>query len=134
MQKAEKLKVTRKGAFFLVQLQYSILILLRRLFMCQIDSAAFTDEDRQQKPEAAHYHLGDMANVYRHRSLVLQQNVGKKTTPPQGCVLYGTERCDWAVYTDNGRFLMISANHGGPADEHDQPVTENKIPYIYKYI
>lgn len=32
---------------------------------------------------------GDMVNVFRHGSLVMQ-NVGEKTTPTQGCILYGT--------------------------------------------
>lgn len=52
-------------------------------------SAATTDEERQQMPEVAQYHLGDFVNVFRHGSLVMQ-NVGEKTTPTQGCVLYGT--------------------------------------------
>lgn len=30
-----------------------------------------------------------MVNVFRHGSLVMQ-NVGEKTTPTQGCILYGT--------------------------------------------
>lgn len=53
------------------------------------NSAATTDEERQQMPEVAQYHLGDMVNVFRHGSLVMQ-NVGERTTPTQGCVLYGT--------------------------------------------
>lgn len=40
-------------------------------------------------PEVAQFHLGDMVNVFRHGSLVMQ-NVGEKSTPTQGCVLYGT--------------------------------------------
>lgn len=52
-------------------------------------SAATTDEERQQMPEVAQFHLGDMVNVFRHGSLVMQ-NVGEKSTPTQGCVLYGT--------------------------------------------
>lgn len=52
-------------------------------------SAATTDEERQQMPEVAQYHLGDMVNVFRHGSLVMQ-NVGERTTPTQGCILYGT--------------------------------------------
>lgn len=52
-------------------------------------SAATTDEERQQMPEVAQFHLGDMVNVFRHGSLVMQ-NVGERTTPTQGCVLYGT--------------------------------------------
>ncbi|XP_031628469.1 DNA damage-binding protein 1 isoform X2 [Contarinia nasturtii] len=59
------------------------------LIVCQKDSAATTDEERQQMPEVAHYHLGDMVNVFRHGSLVMQ-NVGEKTTPTLGCILYGT--------------------------------------------
>ena len=40
-------------------------------------------------PEVAQFHLGDMVNVFRHGSLAMQ-NVGERTTPTQGCVLYGT--------------------------------------------
>lgn len=40
-------------------------------------------------PEVAQYHLGDMVNVFRHGSLVMQ-NVGERTTPNLGCILYGT--------------------------------------------
>lgn len=39
--------------------------------------------------EVAQFHLGDMVNVFRHGSLVMQ-NVGERSTPTQGCVLYGT--------------------------------------------
>jgi DNA damage-binding protein 1 len=52
-------------------------------------SAATTDEERQQMPEVAQFHLGDMINVFRHGSLAMQ-NVGERTTPTQGCILYGT--------------------------------------------
>lgn len=52
-------------------------------------SAATTDEERQQMPEVAQFHLGDMINVFRHGTLAMQ-NVGERTTPTQGCVLYGT--------------------------------------------
>lgn len=37
----------------------------------------------------ARFHLGDIVNVFRHGSLVMQ-NVGERSTPNQGCVLYGT--------------------------------------------
>lgn len=40
-------------------------------------------------PEVAQFHLGDMVNVFRHGSLVMQ-NIGERTTPTQGCILYGT--------------------------------------------
>jgi len=35
------------------------------------------------------FHLGDMVNVFRHGSLVMQ-HVGETSTPTQGCVLFGT--------------------------------------------
>lgn len=44
---------------------------------------------RSELPEVARFHLGDYVNVFRHDSLVMQ-NVGERTTPNQGCVLYGT--------------------------------------------
>jgi DNA damage-binding protein 1 len=53
------------------------------LFVGQKDSAATTDEERQQMPEVAQFHLGDMVNVFRHGSLVMQ-NIGERTTPTQG--------------------------------------------------
>lgn len=40
-------------------------------------------------PEVARFHLGDVVNVFRHGSLVMQ-NIGERSTPNQGCVLYGT--------------------------------------------
>ncbi|KAH8374751.1 hypothetical protein KR200_005352 [Drosophila serrata] len=64
------------------------------LFVCQKDSAATTDEERQLLPELARFHLGDTVNVFRHGSLVMQ-NVGERTTPISGCVLYGT--CNGAI-------------------------------------
>lgn len=59
------------------------------LFVCVKDSAVTNDEERQQMPEVAQIHLGDMVNVFRHGSLVMQ-NIGERTTPTQGCVLFGT--------------------------------------------
>lgn len=59
------------------------------LFVCQKDSAATTDEERQQMQEVGQFHLGDMVNVFRHGSLVMQ-HVGESSTPTQGCVLFGT--------------------------------------------
>ncbi|XP_071453607.1 DNA damage-binding protein 1 [Hetaerina americana] len=59
------------------------------LFVCQKDSAATTDEERQQMQEVGQFHLGDMVNVFRHGSLVMQ-NVSDMSTPTHGCVLFGT--------------------------------------------
>lgn len=59
------------------------------LFVCLKDGAATTDDERQQMPEVAQFHLGDMVNVFRHGSLVMQ-NIGERTTPTSGCVLFGT--------------------------------------------
>ncbi|XP_060805090.1 DNA damage-binding protein 1 [Amyelois transitella] len=42
------------------------------LFVCQKDSAATTDEDRQLMSYMGQFHLGDMANVMRPGSLVAQ--------------------------------------------------------------
>lgn len=39
--------------------------------------------------EVGQFHLGDMVNVFRHGSLVMQ-NLGESSTPTQGCVLFGT--------------------------------------------
>lgn len=55
-------------------------------FVC---SAATSEEERQQMQEVGQFHLGDMVNVFRHGSLVMQ-HLGESSTPTQGCVLYGT--------------------------------------------
>ena len=52
-------------------------------------SAANTDEERQQMHEIGSIHIGDMINVFRHGSLVMQ-NLGDSSTPHSGSILYGT--------------------------------------------
>ncbi|KAJ8252016.1 hypothetical protein COCON_G00213280 [Conger conger] len=59
------------------------------LFVCQKDSAATTDEERQHLQEVGAFHLGEFVNVFSHGSLVLQ-NLGESSTPTQGSVLFGT--------------------------------------------
>ncbi|XP_060921754.1 DNA damage-binding protein 1 [Labrus bergylta] len=59
------------------------------LFVCQKDSAATTDEERQHLQEVGVFHLGEFVNVFCHGSLVLQ-NLGENSTPTQGSVLFGT--------------------------------------------
>jgi hypothetical protein len=54
-----------------------------------IFSAATSDEDRQQMQEIGQFHLGDMVNVFRHGSLIMQ-HVFETSVPTQGCVLFGT--------------------------------------------
>nr|CAG4638924.1 EOG090X00HD [Daphnia magna] len=60
------------------------------LFVCQKDSAATTEEERQQLTEVGRFHLGDMVNVFRHGSLVMDHAAETLSTPTQGCVLFGT--------------------------------------------
>ncbi|KAF3832935.1 hypothetical protein F7725_026600, partial [Dissostichus mawsoni] len=52
------------------------------LFVCQKDSAATTDEERQHLQEVGVFHLGEFVNVFCHGSLVLQ-NLGESSTPPR---------------------------------------------------
>jgi hypothetical protein len=52
-------------------------------------SAASSDEDRQQMTEVGQIHVGDMINVFRHGSLVMD-NLGDSSTQHNGSVLYGT--------------------------------------------
>lgn len=59
------------------------------IFVCQRDSAASSDEERQQMTEVGQIHVGDMINVFRHGSLVME-NLGDSSTPHSGSVLYGT--------------------------------------------
>lgn len=59
------------------------------VIVCQKDSAATTDEERSQMQEVGQFHVGDMINVFRHGSLVMQ-NLGETSTPTSGCVLFGT--------------------------------------------
>lgn len=53
-------------------------------------SAATTEEERQQLTEVGRFHLGDMVNVFRHGSLVMDHAAETLSTPTQGCVLFGT--------------------------------------------
>jgi DNA damage-binding protein 1 len=59
------------------------------IFVCQRDSAASTDEERQQMTEVGQIHVGDMINVFCHGSLVME-NLGDSSTPHTGSILYGT--------------------------------------------
>ena len=61
-------------------------IVLKKFFN---SSAASTDEDRQQMTEVGQIHVGDMINVFRHGSLVME-NLGDSSTQHSGSVLYGT--------------------------------------------
>jgi len=53
-------------------------------------SAATTEEERQQLTEVGRFHIGDMVNVFRHGSLVMDHAAETLATPTQGCVLFGT--------------------------------------------
>ncbi|KAF5270894.1 hypothetical protein FQR65_LT17766 [Abscondita terminalis] len=53
------------------------------IFVCQKDSAATTDDERLQMQEVGQFHVGDMINVFRHGSLVMQ-NLGETSTPTSG--------------------------------------------------
>jgi hypothetical protein len=77
-------------------------------------SAATTDEERQQMQEVGQFHLGDMVNVFRHGSLVMQ-HVGESSTPTQGCVLFGT------VSGAIGLFTFI--NVMPPPNSHYSPIS-----------
>jgi len=59
------------------------------MVVCQRDSGANNDEDRLQMTTVGQIHVGDMVNVFRHGSLVMQ-NLGDSTIPHTGCVLFGT--------------------------------------------
>lgn len=61
------------------------------LFVCQKDSAATTDEERQHLQETGQFHLGEFVNIFRHGSLVMQ-HPGETSSPTvQGSsVLFGT--------------------------------------------
>jgi hypothetical protein len=61
---------------------------LKMPFSC--NSAATTEEERQQMTEVGRFHLGDMVNVFRHGSLVMDHAAETLSTPTQGCVLFGT--------------------------------------------
>jgi DNA damage-binding protein 1 len=59
------------------------------LFVCQKDSSATSDEERQLMQEVAQFHLGDLVNNFRHGSLVMQ-HLGETSTPTSGSILFGT--------------------------------------------
>lgn len=69
------------------------------IFVCQKDEAATTDEGRSQMLQAGHIHIGDMINVFRHGSLVMQ-NFAETSTPTRGCVLFGTVAGALGKYTN----------------------------------
>lgn len=69
------------------------------IFVCQKDEAATTDEGRSQMLQAGHIHIGDMINVFRHGSLVMQ-NFAETSTPTRGCVLFGTVAGALGNYTN----------------------------------
>lgn len=60
------------------------------LLVCQKDSAATTDEERQQMGETGQFHLGDMVNVFRRGSLVAQHAPADTAAPTTNTVLLGT--------------------------------------------
>lgn len=59
------------------------------LIVCQKDGAASTEEDRQQMQDIGQYHLGDMVNVFRHGSLVMEHAVDA-SNPTLSGILFGT--------------------------------------------
>jgi len=59
------------------------------LYICQRDSGASTEEDRLQMAEIGQIHLGEMVNVFRHGSLVME-HLGDNTVPHTGSILLGT--------------------------------------------
>jgi DNA damage-binding protein 1 len=78
------------------------------LFMFSVGSSSTNDEERQQMQEVGQVHLGDMVNVFRHGSLVMQ-HIGETSTPTQGCVLYGT--VSGAIgKPSHEAFIVVSSN------------------------
>jgi len=59
------------------------------LFICQRDSGANTEEDRMRMSEVGQIHLGEMVNVFRHGSLVME-HLGDNTVPHSDSILLGT--------------------------------------------
>ena len=70
-------------------------------------SAASTDEDRQQMTEVGQIHVGDMINVFRHGSLVME-NLGDSSTQHSGSVLYGTVQGAIGKKSQNLRIWLYS--------------------------
>ncbi|XP_050444479.1 DNA damage-binding protein 1 [Adelges cooleyi] len=61
----------------------------KNLFIIQKDSTLTSDEDRHQLQEIGQFHLGDLVNVFRHGSLVMQHFTDTYVST-QGGILYGT--------------------------------------------
>lgn len=76
------------------------------IFVCQKDSAATTDDERLQMQEVGQFHVGDMINVFRHGSLVMQ-NLGETSTPTSGCVLFGTVEGAIGEYSEKFHQIII---------------------------
>ncbi|XP_037294045.1 DNA damage-binding protein 1 isoform X2 [Manduca sexta] len=60
------------------------------MFVCQKDSAATTDEERQQMGYMGQFHIGDMVNVMRLGSLVGAHHSADSAAPVQHPVLLAT--------------------------------------------
>lgn len=64
---------------------------INTIFQCIIIyRAATTDEERQQMSEEGTFHVGDMINVFRHGSLVMQHSPTDTTAPIINSVLFAT--------------------------------------------
>lgn len=59
------------------------------LFVCQKDSSNAGDDDTSKLIQSGVFHIGDMVNVFRHGSLVMQ-HLGESSTPTHGSILFGT--------------------------------------------
>lgn len=58
--------------------------------MFTVSRAATSDEERQQMSEMGAFHVGDMINVFRHGSLVMQHSSADTTAPVTNTVLFAT--------------------------------------------
>lgn len=59
------------------------------LFVCQKDSSAVSDQERQQLQQVGLFHLGDSVNVFQQGSLVVQ-HPGESSIELKKTILYGT--------------------------------------------
>uniref|UniRef100_A0A914W0R3 DNA damage-binding protein 1 n=1 Tax=Plectus sambesii TaxID=2011161 RepID=A0A914W0R3_9BILA len=60
------------------------------MYTVQKDSAATTDEDRMRLQGVGAYHLGEMVNVFRRGSLVMNHVTGESGPPVHTPILYGS--------------------------------------------
>ncbi|KAG1661544.1 DNA damage-binding protein 1 [Nymphon striatum] len=106
------------------------------LFVCQKNNEAAADDERQHLLEVGQFHLGDMVNVFKHGSLVMQ-HPGETCTPTQGSVLFGTVHGALGLVTQLPKefysFLENLQNKLVQVIKSVGKIEHSKYPFVYLF-